>query len=494
MSDPNVLLVVLDAVRARNCSLYGHVNETTPFLSSVADDTVTFSQARTPGIHSVASHASMFSGYEVPEHRVTRHEGQLDPSATIWSELTDDGYATGLFTSNVVVTKSSNLHEPFETCVGPRRRTTVDLFPEAFGIDSPSASDSPTEYLKDALRSDTPIRGVLNGAYAKLDPVTEHDPDAERASVYVEEFLDWMDRQDGPWAGCLNLMDAHFPYLPDPEYDHWAGSPIRAVHEQLPEAPLSETFLEGQPWGQLRALESLYDGCIRQLDSAVETLFDRLKATGEFEDTLVVVTADHGEGFGERSRVSPPVRLVDHSWGIAEELTHVPLVVKPPGEFEPRSVESPVTLSNIPAAIRAVRADSTADESATESTGESTTDRVTTAFRPDDGVVYSSTWRIESPGSELPVPEAEREPYFGPWRAIYTTEDGAVYKQATRGDRTVRLEIPSAQDRIERPPTDSRDVAAAYDELTAQSVRLEDDTAEVDDEVEDHLADLGYLR
>ncbi|PSQ15947.1 hypothetical protein BRD00_13120 [Halobacteriales archaeon QS_8_69_26] len=90
MSVPNVLLIVLDSVRARNTSLHGHVNETTPRLSELSRRSTTYLQARSPGIHTVASHVSMFTGYEVEEHGLTEHESRLDPDETIWRELASE--------------------------------------------------------------------------------------------------------------------------------------------------------------------------------------------------------------------------------------------------------------------------------------------------------------------------------------------------------------------------------------------------------------------
>jgi arylsulfatase A-like enzyme len=111
----NVLLVVLDSVRAKNTSLHGYERETTPFLSSFADRSTVYTQARAPGTHSIASHVSIFTGAHVEEHRARRHIAQIDPSRTVWRQLrTEFGYNTGLFTNNRVVSNASNLADAFE--------------------------------------------------------------------------------------------------------------------------------------------------------------------------------------------------------------------------------------------------------------------------------------------------------------------------------------------------------------------------------------------
>lgn len=120
MTCPNVLLVILDSLRAKNMSLHGYYRETTPFLSKYADQATVYRQARSPSIHSVASHASMWTGIHVEEHQAIHHESMVDPEKTVWSDLQREGYETGLFTKNTVVNQASNLAAPFETTVTDR--------------------------------------------------------------------------------------------------------------------------------------------------------------------------------------------------------------------------------------------------------------------------------------------------------------------------------------------------------------------------------------
>jgi arylsulfatase A-like enzyme len=541
MAGPNVLLVVLDSVRARNCSLYGHDNETTPRLAALAErpDATVFEQARAPSIHSVASHASIFSGLHVPEHDVVEHESSLDPAATVWHELaTDHGYATGLFSPNVIVTESSNLAAPFETLVGAKRDADPRPFADALAPTDLEGTTGPVEYLRAALGDDRPLRSLVNGVHDQFAEGAglSQDPEREHADVYVDELLSWVDGQSGPWAACLNLMDAHYPYVPDPEHDRWGGPPIEAIHDDLVGEPLARAFLGGRPWGQLRAVESLYDGTIHQVDAAVDRLADALESRGVLSETLVVVTSDHGEGFGERSRVTPETRLVGHSWGIHEALTHVPLVVIDPtaddSERAGTRVSRPATLTRFPDAARAA----VADES------------VVDAFVPDGEPVVASTYRVPPPGDQLPLDPGERDPYLGPWRAVYretipsggadgpadanadgaadATDDGTGDANdagtASRGESgvtkfvthdadaaAVRVRDAQVAYRVTRSRDGSADesagdptensprsvVESVYDSLEPAGVTLSDGTdRDLDQDTEQRLEELGYLR
>lgn len=134
-------------------------------------------------------------------------------------------------------------------------------------------------------------------AYERWNASWESQP----AETFTDLFLERSDGRDEPWAACVDPMDAHFPYPPAPEYDRWGGERLRELHQDIPQGPLAYEFLGDRPWWQLQALEALYDGTIYQLDAVLRPLFRELRSRGEFDDTLIVVTSDHGEGSGSRA-------------------------------------------------------------------------------------------------------------------------------------------------------------------------------------------------
>ena len=337
---------------------------------------------------------------------------------------------------------------------------------------------SAKEFAREATGHEKPIRSLLNGVYKKLESRGgSHDPTSERADVYVDEFLDWIDEESGPWATCLNLMDTHTPFEPAPEYDEWSDETARRALERERADKVPNRFTD-EFWEHLEALEPLYDGTIRQADAAVERLVDALSERGALDDTLLVVTSDHGEGFGERSDLDSSVRLRHHSWGIGEVLTHVPLLVRPPGGTAGQTEERPASLTQFPTAVEAViDGDDPAD-----------------AFVPD-GDVLASTYRIRPPGDELDLPESDRSPYFGPWRAAYRASDDGVVKYARRGEDAVELGIPNAQTTVRRTEDDGGVVDEAFDSLCDRGIRVgAAGERDIENGVEERLADLGYLR
>lgn len=471
MSQPNVLLVVLDSVRAQNVGHLGYQRDTTPRLDTLADRATTYSNAKAPGIHSIASHVSLFTGYHVAEHRATSHGTNLAPGHTVWEELAADGYRTGLFTPNAIVAESSNLASFFDVVSGPKRDVLV--FPDALGPESVSGNPSYTEYIRACLESGSPAKAVVNGLAREFgNSSAAHDPEREHGGEYVREFLEWRESNDGPWAACLNLMDAHYPYLPQEEYDQWGGDVLQDLHREAMGGPLTTQYLGERPFWELEASASLYDGCIRQADAYLAELLDRLEAANELEDTLVVVTSDHGEGFGEYSVVNDAVRLIDHSWGIGDELAHVPLVVKFPGQTAGETVTEPASLTQFPSVVRTVL------------NGERG------SFVPDDGYTITSSYRLEEPATELPLPESEREPYFGPWHAVCHKQGNRTVVDAIRREDQVRFESSIHDQRAARAPPDREFVESAVE--TLERVDVTEADGDIDAEVEQRLHELGY--
>lgn len=364
----NVLLVVLDSVRAPNCSVYDYPRATTPTLASIADEATTYTGAVAPSNWSLPSHVSLFTGLETEQHQVTIHD-RLESGHTVWDDLADRGYETGLFTENgFVASHPVDLHNPFETVVSV-------------------PDDPPASY------------------------VTGEKNDGPDGFYYADALLEWIDGRE-QWAACLNLMDAHRPYEPRPVYDRWGDEQARQIQAGLP-VRWEFAFRSGRrPISQLRQLESLYDGGIRQADAVLDRVVTRLRERGIYDDTLLVICGDHGEGFGEGSRHPSEPRAVAHIVPMSEELLHVPLVVKHPGQVESAVVDEPAALTAFPDVV---------DAALDRQRDSFVRDRVVAAKQPITGDLRE---RYESV-----VDDPER--LFAPSRAVYTgTSQGLIKEQS----------------------------------------------------------------
>jgi arylsulfatase A len=425
----NVLLVVLDSVRAANCSLYGARRETTPELQTLSEEATTYTAARAPSNWSVPSHVSLFTGLEPDAHQVTIHD-RLAPGHTIWDDLGEAGFDTGLFTENgFVASHPVGLHESFDHVVSVP--------------DDPPASS-----------------------------VTGETNDGPDGFYYAEALLDWTAQRDR-WAACLNLMDAHRPYEPRPEYDRWGGPRAWQLQSALPVRWEFDFHGGERPYWQLGGLEGLYDGGIRQTDAILATVLGALSRRGVSDETLLVVCGDHGEGLGEHSRHPAEPRAVGHIVPMTESLLHVPLVVKHPGQQTERRVHDPAALTAFPAVVEAAL-DGDRETFARE--------RVLAAKQPVTGDLRE---RYETAVDDP-------EPHFAFSRAVYERIDGDLVKTQAWGDSVVRMRVDPARSRsLER--TGGREaLATAFEKVEPAGVSLDRET-ETTAETRQRLEALGYF-
>jgi arylsulfatase A-like enzyme len=470
----------MDSVRARNTSLHGHEHETTPYLSELAEEATVYEQARSPGTWSLPSHTSIFTGYHVIEHGVTRARHKLEPGHTIFEELQEQGYSTGVFSENTWITDMDcGLRDVFDTVEGARNL----LFPEAIDPSNFVLSEGQGKYaafLKHCLGRDDTLQSLANGVFTKLawdypqllpDRYTSSTP----AEVYGDLFLDWQAKQSGPWAATINFMDAHLPYLPDAEHDQWGGNELLSLQNDMDDQVWE--FNGGQrPWWQRRALEGIYDGTIRQIDSQIERIVEELKNRGSLDDTLLVITSDHGEGFGEPSHIRPGARLAGHGQGIHEVLVHVPLIVKHPGQATSRRIEDPATLTQFPDAVRA------------------TVDGREPMFVPEKSVV------VHSDGLEEPMKERASEycenisRFDGKASAIYSGSGTDVQKVIRWNEDTATVTIRDAKTCYKINNQNENRVADRLSGLANMNIRTEtSDVDEIENKTRQRLKDLGYV-
>lgn len=431
---PNVLLVVLDSVRARNCSLYGHRRETTPVLGSLAEEATVYTQARAPSNWSLPSHVSLFTGLETHAHRVTTHD-RLATGHTVFETLADRGYATGLFTENgFLASHEVGVKAAFET---------VETVPEEY----PDAYDT-----------------------ADVNP----GPDG---FYYAAAFDAWRREREQPWAACVNLMDAHRPFEPADRFDRWGDGRAREIQRGLP-TRWEWAFHGGdRPYWQLGALESLYDGAVRQADAVLEGLLDRLRATGALDETLLVVCGDHGDGFGEPGLLPGEPPAVSHIVPMHETLLRVPLLVRPPGGGAGREHHRPATLTAFPDAVgSALDGDDPAAAFAR--------DAVYATKQPVTGDLRD---RFEESCDDA-------APFVAPSRAVYVPDpddERAVRKRYYWGDEAVVCRVRGPGEVAPVESTTPGEVDAAFNDHDP-GVREPLTGRQVTDAAREQLAALGY--
>ncbi len=311
---PNILLIVLDTVRADAIFPAERTRDATPFLTGLAARGVRFDEARSTAPWTLPSHASLFTGRWPHDLKVSVGRPLGDAHLTLAEHLADSGYATGAFVGN---TQNCNAWYGFD-----QGFARYEDFYE-------NRSVNPLEFL----RSSRAGSAFLMSGFGQWVVKSLMDPPRYRyrktAAMINRDALAWIDKTpDHPFFVFLNYYDAHDPYEPPP------GAPRPFSRPHL-DASLSRT----------ERTRDAYDDCLAYLDSQLERLFDELQRRDLMRRTAVIITADHGEGFGEHN-------LYGHGVSLYHQELHVPLLVLlPSGAGAGRRVRTPVSLRDIPATI-----------------------------------------------------------------------------------------------------------------------------------------------
>ncbi|MCB9896571.1 MAG: sulfatase [Planctomycetes bacterium] len=311
---PNVLLIVLDTLRRDAVSAYGLVDGTTPRLDALASKGVLCDDVVAPGDWTVPVHASLFTGAQVSRHgtghgrRVLRERpaAGAPPLPTLAELFARRGWETAAFVCNMNVSRAAGFARGFERYEEVWRARQGDF-----------------DALGPALRAWLGLGGAF-------------DKGGELAVRGVGEFLDEHADARRPWLLFVNLMEAHAPYTPPAP---WAGrfvehAPSDAARALLAD-PLAHVWDAGVEPPVADELWRAYLGGVAYQDALLGEILDALVRNGLDDDTLVVVTSDHGEHFGKRG-------LLGHGQDLDDDLLDVPLVLAGPGL--PRGVREPAPL------------------------------------------------------------------------------------------------------------------------------------------------------
>lgn len=338
---PNVVLIVMDTQRADRLGCYGYTQPTTPKIDAFAKDAHVFENATSAAVWTLPSHASIFTGLFPSEHGTGRNHRWLDDDFVTMAELLKRAdYQTVAFSNNLYISETCNMTQGFDDVFWP-----IEL------------------HIPRGNRAAKLVRGVLKpaGFVGKaLGAATNQDAGGKFTTQVVARWLERRDRQR-PFFLFVNLMEAHAPYEPH--------LPHRRVFMDQEEVDAS--YQRG--WGQaiafsllqrdcysnddLALLNKTYDAETRMLDDYVSLILESIARQAGLDNTLIILTADHGENLGDH-------HLIDHQWCVYDTLSHVPLIVRYPSRIPPgRSKQLVQSVDLLPTVIDAVCGTSTATAS-----------------------------------------------------------------------------------------------------------------------------------
>jgi arylsulfatase A-like enzyme len=327
---PNIILIVLDTVRADHLSVYGYARDTSPGLRDFARTATLYRNAFATSDVTLTSHASLFTGLYGIEHGArlpdpveASHAGLGHPLAdrflTLAEILTDAGYVTAAISANSgYLSPAYNLNQGFAYY--------ENLYP-------------PLGFQRSFLLRE-PLRIMVSRLTATAELGRVYSPAGEVTQRAVT-ILDRMVTGKRPFFLFLNYMDAHWPYLPPEPFDRLFGNSSHellgyygVVQNQVCSLQRSLTSSERD------YLVSQYDGAIAYLDSQLQVLLRSLRDRGLYDNSLIAITSDHGEALGDRN-------LLGHPMSVYQDQLHIPLIIKYPHQKGAHVEDAPASLVDL---------------------------------------------------------------------------------------------------------------------------------------------------
>ncbi len=325
---PNVILITMDTVRADHLSLAGYERDTTPNLRKLSKKATLHTNAIASGDMTLPTHASIFTGLYARQHGA-HHTDKLslgnplsDKLNTLAEMLSQKGY----YTAAVVANRGYLTHHfGFDQGFDYYDNRKVVLF----------LGSTPSYY----------VRNAISGFLSHFAPYYQSGLTYRRAEEINNEVFSQLKRSealDNPFFLFINYMDAHNPYIPPPPFDsQYPGkdegfTPNRYNYLYKEIMTLNYTMTENEH----RHLVSQYDGEIAYIDHNIGKLILRLKELELYENSLIIITSDHGEVFGERD-------LMNHGVSVYQDQVYIPLVIKYPENNQGHVVDGLVSVVDL---------------------------------------------------------------------------------------------------------------------------------------------------
>lgn len=316
MKNPNIILISIDTLRSDHLSCYGYQRTTTPHIDKIAEKGVLFKNGYSTAVWTPPAHASMLTGYYPSQHKVIHQNKLNDDIPTVAQLLKKQGYHTAGFVNNSQVGELVGLskgHDAFhEVWQGFSRKQVFRL-----------------------------------GAHKIREFLGYSDDGAARTNQLAFNWLRKGWNREQPFYMFIHHIDAHNPLkAPRPFLFHFLSKELRSQVDmekiwKVADNPLA-CFTDDIQLNEaeLEALTCLYDEEIRYVDHIIGQLVTLLEEMKVFDDTLLILTADHGEHLGEHGMYS-------HVASLYEPIVHIPFILRYPRELSPQVREEYVQIVDI---------------------------------------------------------------------------------------------------------------------------------------------------
>ncbi len=313
---PNLVLIVIDTLRADHLGCYGYHRPTSPHIDGLAARGAVFERANAVAAYTRPSTASILTGLYPSVHGAVTHADSIAQGVpTLAERLAEAGYLTAGFYRNGNVSETFGFGRGFDSYVAPDR-----------------------EFWK-----------RLREAGSKQESRFVSQVDDSLLTAKAVPFIRGIDSP--PFFLYLHLGGAHDPYAPPPDATSFLDRPLTPAAELFYRQPIKTqreepAVLRRLSSGQLpldeltrRQVVDLYDGEGAFADRPIGSVLAALEESGHDHDTVVVVTSDHGEEFWDHGSLG-------HGHSTFQELLHVPLVITGP-DIDRRRLDQPVSLIDL---------------------------------------------------------------------------------------------------------------------------------------------------
>jgi arylsulfatase A-like enzyme len=311
---PNVIWIVVDAMRYDHLGTYGYQLNITPNIDDLAMDSVVFDNAITPGVYTFPVFESISTGKYGHNLESVKLGRSLSQNETTLAEiLRSNGYSTAAFVGSPYQKAKYGFGQGFEVY-----KDRTDFFEFYKTYDKFSLRETLTYFLP---------------FYNKL-----LRQDGERTAEEINgDIFKWLDNnKQNPFFLFTWYYEPHVPYTQGKEY--------LDPSEDIGNFYQFEKFRNDKVYSNvsdymLNSLTKLYDAEIESADYNIGQLLDRLEELGIKDNTMIIISADHGEGFNEHG-------LFRHGY-VYQEVIHVPLIIYYPKELNPQRINNAVSLIDI---------------------------------------------------------------------------------------------------------------------------------------------------
>jgi len=280
VKDANIVILVLDATRPDHVGCYGYPRDTTPNLDRVAESSVLFERHFSQSAETKSSTSCLLTSQYCDTNLADGPRALIPGTFTMEAGLEAAGFSTLLISSNLKACPLYGIGDDFRYSVWDRQ-----------------------------------LEALAKEGEERYDP-----------RVALRAFGEWLqENSDTRFFAYLHLLPPHYPYGQPEEFTELFKG-LKPVNFEPGDVPFPERIPKPVPTPPpLPEWINLYDANLRYADWAVGEVEKLLRESGEFENTLFIITSDHGEAFGEHGHLW-------HGRSVYDEGCHIPLIVRFPGE------------------------------------------------------------------------------------------------------------------------------------------------------------------